>query len=119
MREISDHRTNPSNEGIVIKAIDEPGAGGANHRYLVSKSNGTTLIQFNFQNGPIGESGVNGVTQEVLLAIVIDRLRSFQSGPYNCRDNALALEKLEDAMNFLHKRTKDRQRRGVEGTNTI
>jgi hypothetical protein len=33
-----------------------------------------------FQNGPIAEVGVNGVTHEVLLAIVADRLRSFQKG---------------------------------------
>ena len=69
-----------------------------------------------FQNGPIGESGVNGCHQEDLLAIVIHRLRGFQSGEYACRENALALTKLEEAMHWLNHRTSERQKRGVEGT---
>lgn len=118
MREIYDHRTNPANEGIVIAAVDEPGAGGANHVYEVSCPNsfGMTL---SFQNGPIVENGVNGITQEALLAVVIDRLRSFQNGPFSCRENSLALTKCEEALNWLHSRTRARMRRGVEGTNTV
>jgi hypothetical protein len=46
----------------------------------------------------------------------IDRLQSFQSGDFACRENALALTKLEEALHWLDHRTKDRQRRGVEGT---
>ena len=134
MREIYDHRTNPANEGIVIKAIDEPGAGGANHLYMVEGFNTATNasdpftarhgspaehMTILFQNGPIPEKGVNGVTQEVLLAVVIDRLRSFQEGPFKCRENALALTKCEEALNWLHYRTRNRIRRGVEGTHTV
>jgi hypothetical protein len=69
-----------------------------------------------FQNGPIRDSGVNGVSQEALLAIVIDRLRAFQRGPYLCRENAIALTHLEDALGWLQRRTRDRLKRGVEGT---
>lgn len=57
----------------------------------------------------------SGLTQEVLLAIVIDRLRSFQAGPYSCRENALALTKLEEAQHWLLHRTRARMARGVEG----
>lgn len=74
-----------------------------------------TLIQF--QNGPIKEFGVNGITQEALIAICIDRLRSFQAGQYSCRENAVALTHLETAQMWLMKRTRDRMARGVEGTN--
>ena len=69
-----------------------------------------------FQEGPINEHGVNGVTQEALLAVVIDRLRSFQFGEYSCRENAVALTKLEEGLMWLQKRTRDRLARGVEGT---
>jgi hypothetical protein len=72
-------------------------------------------VVLSFQNGPINEVGVNGITQEVLLAVVADRLRSFQAGPFACRENALALTKVEEAMHWLQKRTMDRMRRGVEG----
>ena len=68
-----------------------------------------------FQNGPILEVGVNGISGEALLAIVIDRLRSFQAGQYACRENALALTKLEESLMWLNKRTADRKGRGVEG----
>jgi len=117
MREIVDHRLNPAEEGITITAIDEAGAGGANHQYKVALPNGTVLVQINFQNGPIGEVGLNGLTHEILLAICADRLRSFQEGDFRCRENALALTKIEEAMNWFHFRTRNRIRRGVEGKN--
>ena len=120
-RTINDHVVNPVNDKLVITVIDEPGAGGANHEYSVTGyqnvSGSSTLISF--QNGPIAEVGVNGLTQEALLAIVADRLRSFQSGPFSCRENDLALTKIEEAMHWLQQRTIARMRRGVEGTNKV
>lgn len=75
------------------------------------------MYSFSFQNGPIKESGINGITQEALITICIDRLRSFQDGDYRCRENAIALTHLEEALMWLQKRTRDRLARGVEGTN--
>lgn len=131
MRTINTHKTNACNEAITITVTDEPGAGGANHLYLIegfdtatnpsdpfverhgASAKYSTVL---FQNGPIPEVGTNGVTQEVLLAIVIDRLESFQAGPYACRENALALTKCQEALHWLHHRTLKRVARGVEGT---
>jgi hypothetical protein len=99
---------------------DEPGAGGANHSYTIySKEENkphAVLGQINFQNGPIKEAGVNGLMNEDLMLIVIDRLQGFQSGDYKCRENAIALTKMEEALLWLRKRTQDRIDRGVEGT---
>ncbi len=134
MREIDGHKVNPANDVLKIEVLDEPGAGGANHLYSITgfntgsnpscpfterygqPSDHTTIL---FQNGPITEAGVNGVTQEVLLEIVADRLRSFQAGPFACRENALALTKVEEAQHWLQQRTLARMRRGVEGTHTV
>ena len=134
MRTINEHKVNPANDKLTITVTDEPGAGGANHLYMIEgfdtasnpsdpfvarhgqPAKHSTII---FQNGPIAEAGVNGVTQEVLLAIVADRLRSFQAGPYACRENALALTKIEEAMHWLHSRTLSRMQRGVEGTHKV
>lgn len=128
MREITTHRVNQANDTLTITVCDAPGAGGANHRYVVTgfdlasnpsrgdASPGSDHADIVFQNGPIAEAGVNGLTQEVLLAIVIDRLRSFQRGPYACRENALALTKIEEAQHWLLARTRDRMAKGVEGT---
>jgi hypothetical protein len=118
MRTVTYHKASEANERITIEA-DDLGAGGASHAYVIQWDNGTTggASEVRFQNGPISENGVNGVTNEALLAVVIDRLRCFQTGPFSCRENALALTKLEEAMHWLNARTSDRMARGVEGKN--
>lgn len=69
-----------------------------------------------FQEGPIKECGVNGVCNEDLIAMVICRLEHFQKSEFACRENALAITKLEEALLWLRKRTMGREARGVEGT---
>jgi len=72
-----------------------------------------------FQEGPIKECGVNGVANEDLINMVICRLEHFQRSEYACRENALAITKLEESLMWLRKRTQDREARGVEGTHTV
>ncbi len=130
-RNITDHIVNPANDKLTITVLDEPGQGGACHAYLIEGFDAAArhpaerfldlaAIGGNhvllFQNGPIAEVGVNGITHEALLAILIDRMRGFQSGPFACRENALALTKLEEAQQWLSSRTRARMARGVEGT---
>lgn len=130
MRELNEHKI-ITNDTLQVIVTDEQGAGGANHVYAIlgidytknpslsnqSVENGDTAIVF--QNGTIPENGVNGLTHEVLLAIVADRLRSFQAGQYACKANACALTHIEEALHWLQQRTIERMRRGVEGTHKI
>lgn len=132
MRKLSDHIVSGYQAvQLTISVLDEPGAGGANHAYAVegfdafdnpsheraeSQTGGPTRLMVLFQNGPIKEAGVNGITQEALLAIVIDRLRSFQAGPFACPENGTALEYSQLALGALQMRTRKRLARGVEGT---
>lgn len=119
-RFLDDHKVNPANDRLIVQTLDDPGSGGAHHQYLIGGfPSGPTLIQF--QDGPISAdgNGVNGVTHEALLAIVADRLRSFQKGPYSCKANACALTHIEEAQHWLQQRTLERMRRGVEGTHAI
>ena len=120
MRQLTDHIVSGDQAvQLQIEVTDEPGAGGANHEYAIRWAGKDGLEEsksISFQNGPIKEAGVNGITQEALLAIVIDRLRSFQAGPYSCRENAIALTKTEEALMWLQRRTVARIKRGVEGT---
>lgn len=115
MRTIETHKVNPANDLLKITVLDEPGHGGACHNYLIEEPS-SGFININFQNGPIAEVGINGVTHEALLAILIDRLEGFQSGLYACDANAAALYHLIRAQECLHARTKERMARGVEGT---
>lgn len=93
----------------------------ANHHYSVSTTEqpSNILASVKFQKGPIKEHGVNGVMNEDLIAMVIDRLNSFQESPYACRENALAVTKLEEALHWLRHRTLSREKRGVEGTHKV
>jgi hypothetical protein len=125
MREITDHIVSGDQAvQLSITVADEPGQGGANHRYHIDwmgtdqvwRNEIPNTCDIHFQEGPIKEFGVNGITQEALLAVVIDRLRSFQTGPFSCRENAIALTKCEEAMMWLQRRTVARIKRGVEGT---
>ena len=108
-----------------VMVIDEPGEGGACHEYRIytipsiANSEGLACGSINFQKGPIKEKGVNGCHQEDLIAICVDRLQHFQAGQFKCRENAIALTHLEDALHWLRHRTNDREKRGVEGTNTL
>jgi len=97
----------------------------APHRFIVAKTeseDGTPpepLAEIRFQEGPVKECGVNGVFNEDLIAMVICRLEYFQQSEYRCRENALAITKLEEALMWLRKRTLGREKRGVQGTSKV
>lgn len=120
MRELTEHKIHPTSDILKITVLDEKTHGGANHKYRIEGGNAEP-VELNFQNGPIATdgNGVNGITHEVLIAVLCDRLRGFQSGPYACKANEQALTHLEEAMHWLQQRTLDRMRRGVEGTHIV
>lgn len=93
----------------------------APHRFLVvdAKDEDKTLATIHFQEGPIKEAGVNGVANEDLINMVICRLQHFQDSEFNCKENACAITKLEEALLWLRKRTMARENRGVEGTHKV
>ena len=77
--------------------------------------NDVNSISFTIQNGPIKENGVNGCQVDTLIhaaKIIIDGLNK----KFPCRENSLAITKLEEALHWIEARTKDREKRLVEGT---
>lgn len=128
-RELHDHKCSKLNrENIRVKTVDERNADGAHHKYLIEvftsklTSDGVESVietcAVNFQNGGLADVGPNGITEQALLAIVLDRLRGFQTGPYSSRENSIMITKLEEALMWSEKRANDRARRGVEGVRT-
>lgn len=93
--------------------LDEHGnpAGGA--------SNGTG-IDIRWQNGPLGRGAdrkePNGAFVEGVIRAALGRIQHYQSTKFACRENALAITKLEEALHWLNHRTADREARDVEGT---
>lgn len=115
--------TSEVNKNTEIYVMDEPGAGGAYHEYLIEFVRqvgepfnlGGESVNIKFQKGPIQKNGVNGLFIEDLLEIAKHRLECFQSGPFPCEENSLALNSIVSALNYLNRRTLIRRKRGVEG----
>jgi hypothetical protein len=102
--------------------LNERGPGGAYHEYRVvdadadeSGQGKRIFASIVFQKGPVKEAGKNGIFIEDLLQICAHRLECFQAGEFACDENDGALTAIRGALKWLNWRTKDRQRRGVEG----
>lgn len=126
MRPVSHLALTPTDKALTITADDrDPQAGNMSHDYRIAvapesgsvggSSDVDTGVVLHFQHGPIAETGVNGITNEVLLAIVLDRLEGAQSGPFACIENYHAMTHITAASEALAQRTRDRIARGVEG----
>ena len=119
-RQIHTHEINPTNREIKLFAVDPRGPFGANFHYRLGLTTGDTT-DIVFQNGPVEPNGigVNGLTNEALLAVVLDRLQGFQTGEHRCRENAMAVTKIEETLHWLRHRSEARVERGVEGTHQV
>ncbi len=99
---------------------EDPYKFNAPHHFQVKRvTDDTVLVKVDFQEGPIKECGVNGCRNEDLINMVIARLEGFQKSEFACRENQIALTKLEEALLWLHHRTNKRVNRGVEGTHIV
>lgn len=109
-----------------VYAVDEKGNGGANHLYVIEAELSQNLSgevpvfkqEIQFQNGARKEdNSINGVLDTDLLEIVRHRLQCFQAGPFNSRENAIALTHIEEALMWMNRRVEDRIERNVLGRN--
>ena len=77
-------------------------------------------IEIAWQEGPLGSGAErkepNGAFVEDVLFAALQRIQYYQDGKFKCRENALAITKIEEALHWLNARTEDRELRGVEGT---
>ena len=66
-----------------------------------------------------GSREPNGAFVEGVLEAALGRLEFYQRSEFRCRENALAITKIEEAIHWLQHRTADREARGVEGTHHL
>jgi hypothetical protein len=71
-------------------------------------------VTFRLQRGPVAEVGYNGCQIDDMLNVVLGTLEVLNK-KFPCRENSLAITKLQEALMWLGERTRDRQKRGVEG----
>jgi hypothetical protein len=97
------------------------------HRYELSnfdnKETKGQEIQF-IEKTNIGEHSISlitvndGTTNEEVIEVLIDRIQ-YLNDKFPCRENSLAITLLEEALKWLNRRTEDRVKRNVEGTNNL
>lgn len=74
------------------------------------------IVSFTIQSDPIKEVGVNGV-QAVDMLLYCKLLFKSLNDAFPCRENSLTITKIEEAIHWQVARTKDREKRKVEGEN--
>lgn len=76
--------------------------------------NDKNSLSFTIQNGPIKEVGKNGCQVVDVIAVAKHILEKLNA-KFPCRENAVTITKLDEALMWQEKRTKDRESRAVEG----
>ena len=81
---------------------------------LGPKDGSAVLTTLEFQAGPIPEHGVNGLTNELLLQILIERTERLNK-MFPCEENKYAIAYLKRALREFDARTERRKAAGIEG----
>lgn len=75
-------------------------------------------LSFTIQNGPIKEAGKNGCQVVDIIAVAKHMIEKLNE-KFPCRENAMTITKLDEALMWQEKRTKDRVARDVEGKSQV
>lgn len=78
-----------------------------------------TGLYLEFQDGAVADHGTNGTSNELVIEVVIEHIKSQQSAEFErnkCRENEMAIARLEEALHWLFsKRYKRADRAGLGG----
>lgn len=84
---------------------------------MLAPATGNYGLRIEWQDGIVGEDGQNGAFIEDVLEAARQRLRFFNSMEHTrCRENSLAITKIEEALQWLDWRTRQRVIHDVENT---
>jgi hypothetical protein len=84
--------------------------------YPINITDKMNAISFKIQEGPVKENGVNGCQVDTVIEAAKTIIEGLNKN-FPCRENAVAITKLDEALMWLEKRTNDNVARKVEGTN--
>jgi hypothetical protein len=76
------------------------------------------VVSFTIQSDPISEVGINGCQATDMLEYVKCLFQSLNEA-FPCKENAITISKIEEAIYWQEARTKDRLKRQVEGQNKL
>lgn len=83
--------------------------------HYIEKINDKKVLEIKFQTGGTATTEKNGIFIEDLLIIAYAKLKEYND-QLPCRENSIALTKIEESILWLTKRKLDREHRGVYGT---
>lgn len=81
----------------------------------IEQNNGRTVLDIKFQTGGTANTEKNGIFIEDLLIIARAKLAEYNN-QLPCRENQLAIDKIDEAILWLTYRKAEREHRGVYGT---
>ncbi len=76
-------------------------------------------LNISWQDGPLGNTDriePNGAFVETVISAALQRIQYYQNSKFKCRENAIAITKLEEALHWLDSRTRRREVDKTEGT---
>jgi hypothetical protein len=73
-------------------------------------------VTFQTQSGPIKGFGINGGQIDDIIEWAKEKIEELNKA-FPCRENAMVVTKLDEALLWLVKRKLDREKRNVEGQN--
>jgi hypothetical protein len=107
-------RIHTDHNGVYVNAISSLSDGTEVEGHVYNMHAGAKAQVVEFQRGGVADNGVNGVTNEALLAILIHRTK-FLDSKFGCDENKRAIQHMEEALVNLEVRSARRIVRGVEG----
>jgi hypothetical protein len=107
-------RIHTDHNGVAVNAISTLSDGTDVVGHVYQMLAGAKSLNVEFQRGGVADNGVNGVTNEALLAILIHRTKHLNS-KFACDENVRAITHMEEALVNLEVRSARRVVRGVEG----
>jgi hypothetical protein len=84
------------------------------HIYELESFEGMEIQKLKFISKNDGVIVHDGTTNEEVLKVLIDRIKILQES-VPCRENEIVLQKLEESLMWLDRRTRERKSQGVEG----
>lgn len=83
--------------------------------HYIEKINDKKVLEIKFQTGGTATKEKNGIFIEDLLIVAYAKLKEYND-QIPCRENSIALAKIEESILWLTKRKLERKYRGVYGT---
>jgi hypothetical protein len=97
-------------------SVDSDGNPTGGNTEMIAGDPSYAAISIHWQDGIVGDNGQGGAFVEDVLEAARQRLQFFNKSEFRCRENSIAITKIEEALQWLDWRTRQRLIENVENT---